>query len=157
MGQASLQNARRSAGTLLQIVCPIPTLLLLAMGMGGPDASLVQVMQMFSQGESAPLAGLLIGIPVAGVLIGHFVKRGFRTAYVLAALIGVGAFFVVFPFPVFGAALLYLLARVCVYEHFPTLEVSEIELLRRLLDSERLQLALLAVVLIIAVAVLVLA
>lgn len=112
-----LQEARKQAGLAIQILAVFPTLLLVTMGVGGGNFDASAFFASLESAEDYFFIGGLVGVPVAGGLIGQFVKLGYRWAYALAGLAGVAAFAIFFPIgAALGLTLLFMIGRVCVYE-----------------------------------------
>jgi hypothetical protein len=110
-----LQEARKQAGLAIQIVAIFPTLLLVTMGMGSGNSDVSAFFAPLKSTEDYLFIGGLVGVPVVGALIGHFVKLGHRWAYALAGLAAALAIFFPIGAPL-GLMLLFMIGRVCVYE-----------------------------------------
>lgn len=112
-----LKEARKLAGGLLQAVSVFPSFWLLAMGMGGPDFKVSDLLTMFSNTGDILLTTAWVGVPVAGLVIGHLIKRGIRWSYFVGLLVGGIALFAFAPIStIFGVVLLYQLAKVIRHE-----------------------------------------
>lgn len=112
-----LKEARKLAGGLLQAVSVFPSFWLFAMGMGGPNFKVSDLLTMFSKTDDILFTSALVGVPVAGIAIGHLIKRGIRWSYFVGLLVGGIALFAFAPIStIFGVALLYQLAKVFRHE-----------------------------------------
>ncbi|MDP1656676.1 MAG: hypothetical protein Q8K91_01175 [Hylemonella sp.] len=112
-----LKEARKLAGGLLQAVSVFPSFWFLAMGMGGPNFQVSDLLTMFSRTDNILFAIAWVGVPVAGLAIGHLIKCGIRWSYFVGLLVGGIALFAFAPIStIFGVVLLFQLAKVIRHE-----------------------------------------
>lgn len=110
-----LKEARKLAGGLLQTVCVFPSFLLMAMGAHNFKVS--HLLTVFSKTDDILYTTAFVGVPIAGMVIGHLIKRGIRWSYFVGLLVGGIALFAFPPITtIFGVALLYQLAKVFRHE-----------------------------------------
>jgi hypothetical protein len=112
-----LKEARKLAGGLLQAGSAFPSVLLLGMGMGGPNFRFIDLITVFSKSNDILFTTAVLGVPVVGFAIGHLIKSGIRWSYFVGLLIGGIALFAFAPYStIFGVALLYQLVKVFRHE-----------------------------------------